>query len=92
MRSRHHYLRRSLAESLYRLYTLQLSACLQQLPDRGGALESEEAFAEQQEEAEERAGPALVPPPVQLRCTLELLNTGGERQCHMNLHLRQLSA
>ena len=50
--------------------------CLQQLSDKGGFLDSEEAIAEQQEADEERNGPPIVTTPVQLRCTLEVHNRG----------------
>ncbi|CAL5222130.1 g4449 [Coccomyxa viridis] len=45
----------------------------QQLSDKG-TLDTEEAIAEQQQEEDERNGPVIAPTPVQLKCTLEILN------------------
>lgn len=48
---------------------------MQQLSDKG-TLDTEEAIAEQQQEEDERNGPVIAPTPVQLKCTLEILNEG----------------
>ena len=49
---------------------------MQQLSDKGSALDTEEAIAEQQQEEDERNGPVVVPTPVQLKCTLQVVNEG----------------
>jgi hypothetical protein len=58
--------------------------CLQQLSDKGDAMDSEEEFLEKQQEAEDRAAPVIVPPPVQLRCTLVVSNLGATAVLHLS--------
>lgn len=54
-----------------------IALCLQQLSDKGDAMDSEAEYLEKQQEAEDRAAPVIVPPPVQLRCTLVVSNEGA---------------
>lgn len=54
-----------------------IALCLQQLSDKGDAMNSEKEYLEKQQEAEDRAAPVTVPPPVQLRCTLVVSNEGA---------------
>ena len=65
-----------------------IALCLQQLSDKGDAMDSEAEYLEKQQEAEERAAPVIVPPPVQLRCTLVVSNEGATAPTAELLRLR----